>query len=175
MIRTPTFLDSRGEFSRIYDVSFLRKDFPNFCEVAQISFSRSLRRGTFRGLHVQSFPSLEMKAIRVVSGSIIDYIVDVNQDSSTFGLVTQIELSEIDPFTVIIPAGHAHGIYTTSDNTIVSYVMNVPYDSTRDIAINYQSSNIQLNLPGEVSVISDKDRDAPLLEDVLLSTVIKIR
>ena len=116
-----------------------------------------------------------MKAIRVVSGSIIDYIVDVNQDSSTFGLVTQIELSEIDPFTVIIPAGHAHGIYTTSDNTIVSYVMNVPYDSTRDIAINYQSSNIQLNLPGEVSVISDKDRDAPLLEDVLLSTVIKIR
>jgi dTDP-4-dehydrorhamnose 3,5-epimerase len=173
VLRTPTFPDSRGEFSRVFDIASVSNTFPTFHKVAQVSFSRSLKSGTFRGLHVQSFPSLEMKAIRVISGSIVDFIVDLNQGSQTFGLVTEIELSESDPYTLIVPAGHAHGIYTTSDNTIVAYVMNMPYDPNRDISINYRDEKFKINLPGDISVISEKDLTAPFLDEVLSSTLIK--
>ncbi len=160
--------DTRGMFSRIFDVGLLIPQTCFFNQVSQISYSKSLRKGTFRGMHVQSHPSLEAKAIRVLSGSIFDYIVNLDQSSVNFGKSISIEVSENDPFTIIIPPAHAHGIYTTSDNTIISYVMNVSYVPERDVSINYLDPKLGITLPGAISVISEKDESAPFLEDVLL-------
>ncbi|GBD90803.1 dTDP-4-dehydrorhamnose 3,5-epimerase [bacterium BMS3Abin04] len=45
--------------------------------ICQINTSKTLKRGTIRGLHYQVEPHLETKLVRCIRGSIYDVIVDL--------------------------------------------------------------------------------------------------
>ena len=76
--------DDRGFFSRYFcegefSSNGLNIDWP------QINNSMSLEIGTLRGLHFQNNPYTEVKLVRCISGSIWDVIVDLREDSNTYG------------------------------------------------------------------------------------------
>ena len=68
--------DSRGYFME----SFLRDDFDkfvgfsiNFCQENESNTTL----GVFRGLHYQIHPFAQSKLVRVIRGSVIDFVVDI--------------------------------------------------------------------------------------------------
>jgi dTDP-4-dehydrorhamnose 3,5-epimerase len=152
-------LDSRGEFSRVFDIEEIQKVVSDF-SLEQVSFSRSFQKNTRRGMHVQIKPSEEIKVVRVLKGSLIDVIIDTNLDSINFGKWAMFYLDAKIGDGLIVPSGFAHGIHTLEDETVVAYGMNVKYDPQRDTAIS--SSDLDLNIPWghPIHVISEKDRTA---------------
>ena len=152
-------LDSRGEFSRIFDLENIRNVFKDF-NLEQVSFSRSLRKNTRRGMHVQINPSEEIKLVRVLKGSLIDVIIDTNLESKNFGQWAMFRLDALTGEGLIVPSGFAHGIHTLETETIVAYGMNIRYDPLRDKAI--YSDDLDLNIPWgyPIEEISVKDRTA---------------
>jgi dTDP-4-dehydrorhamnose 3,5-epimerase len=152
-------LDNRGEFSRVFDIEEIKKVVCDF-SLEQVSFSRSFKKNTRRGMHVQVKPSEEIKVVRVLKGSLIDVIIDTNSDSMNFGEWAMFHLDAKIGDGLIVPSGFAHGIHTLEDETVVAYGMNVKFDSRRDKAIS--SSDLDLNIPWghPIHVISEKDRNA---------------
>jgi dTDP-4-dehydrorhamnose 3,5-epimerase len=159
--------DNRGEFSRLLDIESIKDNIAEFKNgVAQASISKSHATGTLRGIHVQSKPSIESKIITVISGSIIDYVVDLRKSSTTYLKKFQFEICSNDPVALLIPAGFGHGIYTLEENTIIFYAMNTSYVPYRDLSINFQDTIFNFKLPGKVFSISEKDKNALLLRNI---------
>lgn len=166
LIKFKRNLDERGEFSRLFDLKFLQEASLNFKEICQVSISRSRRAGTFRGVHVQTSPSIEMKCIRVLNGSIIDYVVDLNKNSRNYGKSLAIKVDSNDEWGILIPSGFGHAIFTTSNDTVIAYAMNSNFIENRDISIHYSDPLFDIQLPGEITSISEKDANAPYLSQI---------
>ena len=105
------FGDDRGFFREWFKLS----DF----EVAGVSFfaeqsnlSMSVRN-VVRGLHYQ-LPYAQGKLVRVVSGSVLDVVVDLRASSPTLGRSVVVELSADDGRQLWIPPGFAHGFQVLS-------------------------------------------------------------
>jgi dTDP-4-dehydrorhamnose 3,5-epimerase len=114
---------------------------------------------TFRGMHLQHGDKAQTKRLKVIRGSIIDFVIDMRPESSTFEKMSTYTL--LEGFELEIPAGFAHGFLTMTNNTIVQYLVDKPYDSHSDESINYQSiEEICELVDGYPLVISDKDKFA---------------
>ena len=85
-------LDERGLFARTYDKREFAEHGLEF-EVAQASVSFNARRGTLRGMHLQTPPHEEAKLIRCVAGSVHDVVVDLRAGSPTQLQWLEVELS----------------------------------------------------------------------------------
>ena len=87
--------DQRGYFVETYNASGL----PD--ELQDISFVQDNEaasvRGVLRGLHYQLPPHAQSKLVRVVQGEVLDVIVDLRKESSTFGQHTSVML-----FTILV-------------------------------------------------------------------------
>ena len=159
--------DNRGQFTRIYDLELIRESISDFVNFSQISFSHNLEKGTLRGLHVQSFPSVEAKLVKVIQGSIIDYLIDLNPLSKNYLKLQKIHLTEKDECILLVPPAHAHGILTLEPNTILSYAMNAKYDPSRDVSISMLRSSVNFDFPIKINQISSKDSAAMTLEECI--------
>ena len=158
-ILTPrVFKDDRGYF---YE-SFNQKEFEektgekiNFVQDNQSKSSY----GVVRGLHFQNPPHAQTKLVRCVRGKIIDFAVDMREDSPTYGKFVAVELSEDNHKQLLIPKGFAHGFSTQSEEAIVQYKCDDFYCKKCEggIYILDEKLNIPLNLNKEDIIMSDKD------------------
>ncbi len=89
------------------------------------SSSRAL--GTVRGLHFQVPPFAQTKLVRVLSGRILDVVVDLRRSSPTYGKHLAIELNEALADQLLIPTGFAHGFCTLEPGTVVFYKVDNVY------------------------------------------------
>ncbi|MCW5680709.1 MAG: dTDP-4-dehydrorhamnose 3,5-epimerase [Xanthobacteraceae bacterium] len=162
IVETDVSEDMRGSFARAFcerefSAAGLNTNWP------QHNFSRNTKRGTMRGLHYQVPPHGEIKLIRCASGAIFDVLVDVRENSPTFGKWEGFELSAANHRALYVPDGIAHGFQTLEDDSTVLYLMSAFYvpASARGIAWN----DPELNIPWPVAnpVISDADRSHPSL------------
>ena len=77
------YFDERGFFAETYNLKELNKIGLQTTFVQDnYSFSRS--KNVFRGLHFQNTPHAQAKLIRVLSGSILDIVVDLRKESDTY-------------------------------------------------------------------------------------------
>ena len=85
------FEDSRGYFFESYNEAvFIGEGIK--IKFVQDNQARS-SYGVIRGLHYQLNPHAQTKLVRVLSGSILDVVVDIRKDSPTYGEVYTLELS----------------------------------------------------------------------------------
>jgi dTDP-4-dehydrorhamnose 3,5-epimerase len=99
------------------------------------------------------------KLVRVVKGKGIDVIVDIRQNSPTYGQYDKVELSE-DNFNIVwVPPGFAHGFMSLEDDTHLIYKTSVYYNSLADGSINPLCSDLNINwgVSKDNIILSDKD------------------
>lgn len=151
-------------FVRLDQTAHRREDDRGWLEVLYESDSMVLKRsfsrkGVFRGLHVQMAPSAQTKVIRVVSGAIVDVVVDVEDPALELKTTT---LTPADGW-VRIDAQYAHGFYALED-TVFEYACDGGYDEASEQAWSIADRLPEL-LGVETVVLSDKDRAAPPLAE----------
>jgi dTDP-4-dehydrorhamnose 3,5-epimerase len=157
------FEDSRGFFlesysQRVFDEIGIREDFVQ----DNHSFSK---RGVLRGLHYQ-VQKPQGKLVRVVSGEIVDALVDLRRSSPTFGRTHTVKLSGENKHMAWVPAGFAHGFHVLSEAAHVLYKTTEFYfpELERTILWNDPELKIEWGLAGE-PLLSEKDKQGVCLRE----------
>jgi dTDP-4-dehydrorhamnose 3,5-epimerase len=157
IIKPEKNLDERGFFAR----TFCQKEFEahglNPC-VAQCNVSYNKRKGTFRGMHFQIPPYEEVKMVSCVQGVLLDYLVDLREDSPTFKQWIAIELSGENGYAVYIPKSFAHGFFTLSDHTTVHYQMSEFYQPAYARGFRFNDPAFDIQLPFAITTMAERDK-----------------
>ena len=148
--------DERGFFSRFYCFDEF-KDIGVLNNIAQANISFNKNKYTFRGMHYQVAPHEETKIITCLKGSLIDYVIDLRKEKSSYMKSFQIKLTERDKNALIIPKGFAHGFFTLEDDTEAFYLVDEPFSPEAERGIKWDDSAFDLSLPVSPEVISKKD------------------
>lgn len=151
--------DSRGYFFETYNAHVFKEAGIDTVFV-QDNQSRSAY-GVIRGLHFQLEPHAQTKLIRVMTGKILDIVVDIRKGSPTYGKAFSIELSAENYKQVFIPKGFAHGFSVLSEYAEVIYKCDVFYNKESESGISYMDPelNIDWMIPADKEIISEKDRN----------------
>jgi len=184
IIEPKVFGDNRGYFME----AFKKQEFEEHigpCNFIQDNESRS-SKGVWRGFHYQLEPYAQSKLVRIIQGSVLDVAVDIRKGSPTFGKYVAIELSGKNKRQLFIPNGFAHGFFVMSKTAVFTYKVDNPYMPAYERAILFSdpaigieqdmiSGQLQMAQPlfaikrdilgGQTVILSDKDRQAPLLCD----------
>ncbi|MBV9929929.1 MAG: dTDP-4-dehydrorhamnose 3,5-epimerase [Alphaproteobacteria bacterium] len=158
--------DARGFFSETWNAPALAAK-GIAVSFVQDNHSLSAEAGVLRGLHYQAPPAAQVKLVRVVRGSVYDVAVDIRHGSPTFGHWVGLTLSAEAWNQILVPEGYAHGFVTLEPNTEVVYKVSAPYSREHDRGIRWDDPAIGVDWPleGRAPILSDKDRQAPLLAD----------
>jgi dTDP-4-dehydrorhamnose 3,5-epimerase len=166
VIESEPYNDERGSFERLFCTrEFAGTGVP--MKIAQINRSRSRMRGTVRGLHFQRKPMSECKIVQCLCGTVFDVVVDVRRSSPTYLQWHAELLSEWNGKALCVPKGCAHGFQTLTDNAEVLYFSDEFYSPEHEHAINIRDPRIAIKWPLPVAALSDKDRNAPFLEQFI--------
>lgn len=157
--------DDRGFFSRTFDREAVRSVGIDPDGFEQDSVSRS-HRGVVRGLHLRS-GSGEAKLVRCSYGRVFDVVVDLRPGSATYRSQQHFLLDDDDQVSLYIPAGCAHGFQALTEPADVSYRIDRPHDPREDVTIAFDDPELAIPWPLRVTLMSDRDRAAPSLADVL--------
>jgi dTDP-4-dehydrorhamnose 3,5-epimerase len=166
LIRPGVFGDGRGFFVETYRESELATRFGIADRFVQDNHSRSAR-GVVRGMHFQIDPPAA-KLVRCARGAIIDVLVDVRSDSSSFGSWEAWRLDDADMHMLYVPAGFAHGFCVVSDVADVIYKQTAYWspDADRGFAPDDPKIGIDWPIPPEQRTLSERDRTAPSFAEV---------
>lgn len=156
--------DERGYFARIWCKRELQQHGLKG-DLAQSNIGFSHRKGTLRGLHFQKSPYAEVKIVRCTRGSIFDVIVDLRPDSRTYKGWFGVELSDENSRMIYVPEGFAQGYMTLTDNTEMNYHTSEFYNAAAASGVRYNDIAIGIRWPLPPSVISQQDRNWPLIEN----------
>lgn len=170
IIQPKIFQDERGYFYESFKQEELNKftEYPlSFVQENQ-SFSN---RNVFRGFHFQDTAKAQAKLVRVVKGSVIDIIIDIREQSNTFGKVLQIELSDTNHLQLLVPRGFAHGFLVTSETAIFQYKCDNYYSKEHENGINPFDPDLEISWPVEKEslIIHPRDLSWKALKDTRLA------
>jgi dTDP-4-dehydrorhamnose 3,5-epimerase len=162
--------DDRGLFSRI----FCKNEFKEIKlskDIVQINQSLTKKIGAIRGLHFQYPPKAETKIIKCIRGSVFDVAVDIRKDSPTFLKWHGEILSEESMKIFLIPEGFAHGFQVLKKNSELLYLHTEFYNPGFEGGLNYKDPILNINWPIDVTEVSKKDGDFPLIENTFFKGV----
>jgi dTDP-4-dehydrorhamnose 3,5-epimerase len=152
--------DDRGFFAR----TFCSEEFAAqglATQFVQCSVSYNKLAGTLRGMHYQKAPHAEAKLVRCTMGRIHDVIVDLRPDSPACGRWAAVELSAANRKALYIPEGLAHGFLTLACDSEVYYEISEVFHAECAAGVRWNDPTLGIEWPGEVRVISDRDRNHP--------------
>ena len=166
IIEPKVFGDSRGYFFE----SWNKRDFEEAIgpvDWVQDNESKS-SYGVVRGLHFQKGDKAQAKLVRVVEGRVLDVAVDIRPGSPTFGKHVAVELSGENHRQVFIPRGFAHGFAVLSKEAVFQYKCDNLYapEAEGTIAWNDPALGIDWKIPADDVLLSEKDRNHPMLKDI---------
>ena len=166
MIKPQAFGDLRGYFMETYKEQEFERHIGKI-HFIQDNESGSVR-GVLRGLHYQLEPFAQAKLVRVIYGTILDVAVDLRISSPTFGKHVAVVLSVENRRQLFIPRGFAHGFYVMSELAVFTYKVDNRYAPAYERGIRFDDPAIGVDwriTPGSTVKASEKDRNAPLLDD----------
>ena len=160
------YKDNRGFFLETYNEERYRSMGID-AKFVQDNMSRS-SFGVTRGLHFQIPPHTQSKLVSCVVGKVWDVAVDLRQKSPTYRQWYGIELSEENHQQFFIPQGFGHGFVTLSPFAIITYKCDNLYNAHSDAGIHILDPDINIPWPirEEEMILSDKDRQRPLLSQI---------
>jgi dTDP-4-dehydrorhamnose 3,5-epimerase len=155
--------DSRGYFVTTYNEQVF---LDNGLQTRWVQENESMStQNVLRGLHFQQPPHAQTKLVRVVSGAVLDVIVDLRKSSPTFGKWEAVELSEHNHRMLYVPKGLAHGFCAIEDQSVMVYKVDQPYEPSADGGILWNDPDLRIDWPVENPIVSAKDQNLPRLKD----------
>lgn len=157
--------DKRGYFMESFRKDLLENFLGHKLNFCQNNISKS-SYGTLRGLHFQTNPYSQAKLVSVISGEILDVVLDLRKKSKTYGKYFSIILNEINNYQLFIPKGMAHGFSVLSDFAKVQYQVDNYYNSKNAMGIYALDKNLNIdwNLNNNNITMSEKDSQNPIFE-----------
>lgn len=160
--------DSRGLFYEWHTARGFTAFAGHHFDIRQANCSVS-SAGVLRGLHFARVPPSQAKYVTCPRGSVFDVVVDIRLGSPTFGRWDSLLLDDRGRASVYISEGLAHGFLALQDNSTVMYLCSAEYDPGREHTIAATDPLLAIDWPvpdGHSLRMSDRDRDAPALEQV---------
>ncbi len=108
-------------------------------------------------MHLQLPPFAEAKLVRCVHGAIYDVIIDLRTDSPSYTQWIGVALTAKNRRALYVPKGFAHGFFSLEDDTEVLYMISEFYAPEYARGIRWNDSLFNIQWPGPVQVMSDKD------------------
>lgn len=166
MITPVRYGDERGYFSEVWrEDEFVRHIGPVHFVQDNESVSR---RGVLRGLHFQAGEYSQAKLVRVSRGTVLDVVVDLRQDSPTYGRHVSVELTASSGRQLFVPRGFAHGFVVLSDDAQFQYKVDNVYAPQSECTLRFDDPALGIDwvLPREELILSAKDRRGIELKNV---------
>jgi dTDP-4-dehydrorhamnose 3,5-epimerase len=155
-------VDDRGRFMRAWCFRELLEHGISFVPV-QANMGFSLCRGTVRGMHFQDASAVEGKLVRCTRGTMFDVVLDLRRESPSYGRWYGTELSAENGRMLYLPEGCAHGYQTLEDNTEMHYMTTAYYTPSAVRGVRFDDSAFRIQWPLSPTVVSEQDRNWPLL------------
>ncbi len=155
--------DARGFLSRMFCTHELLSVGWHW-PVSQINHTCTEKSGTVRGIHFQQPPNSEAKLVSCIKGSAWDVAVDLRHGSPTFLHWTAQILSAKNKRALLISPGCAHGFQPLEDATELLYCHSRGYAPEADAGLNPLDPTLAIVWPKPITLLSDKDRQRPLLQ-----------
>ena len=121
--------------------------------------------GVLRGLHYQLPPFEQAKLVRVLTGEVLDVVVDLRENSPTYGQHFGIILSEENKKQLYVPRGFAHGYVVLSETAEFFYKCDNFYSKAHEggLLFNDPQLNIDWKIDLSQAILSEKDQLLPTL------------
>ena len=150
IIQTKTFIDKRGLFKEIFRSKLIKKKFI-------FDVMSSSKKNVLRGLHIQTTKP-QAKIITVISGKIMDVVVDLRKNSKTFGKYYSVIISDKSDFSFYIPEGFAHGFLCLSKKCTVLYKCSEYRHKASEKTLNWNDKTVNIKWPIQKPILSKKDK-----------------
>lgn len=119
-------------------------------------FESYSKKNVIRGMHFQTHEP-QIKLVRAIKGKVKDVLIDLRRGSKTFGQIMQIELSEENHLSVLVPKGFAHGFRVLSEEALVSYKCIGKYLSKYDTGILWNDKDLEIDWGINNPIVSERD------------------
>ncbi len=157
--------DERGHFMETWHAKCFA-DAGIDAEFVQDNSSLS-SKATLRGMHYQ-IQQPQGKLVRVVSGEVLDVVVDMRRSSPYFGQWLGEVLSASNRHQLWVPPGFAHGFLVLSDTAEFAYKCTDYYAPQFERSVRWDDPDIGIDWPlgnGEQPLLSAKDAAAGSFRD----------
>lgn len=157
--------DDRGFYQENFQKEKLVKaGLPESFNVVQNNISYNRKKGVVRGFHAEPWD----KYISVAKGSVFVAYVDLRKGDS-FGKVVTLELDNNK--AVYLPQGVGNSFMVLEDDTYYLYSVNAhwsadKYDEYMFVNLNDPKIGVQWPIALDDCVMSDRDKNHPLLKDI---------
>jgi len=157
--------DERGYFMESFNENTFQKGVGQSVHFVQDNQSFSTK-GVLRGLHYQTGVHAQAKLVRVLSGEVLDVVVDIRPGSVTYGQYVSVVLSAENQQQFFIPRGFAHGFLVLSEKATFFYKCDNFYNKESEGGLIYNDPiiNIDWQFPIDQLLISEKDVLLPTLD-----------
>lgn len=163
IIETPAYEDERGSFVKIFNEDIFKNS--NLNVTFKESFYSVSNLNVIRGMHFHLPPMDHFKLIYVTDGAILDVVLDLRNESPTYGKYVSLELSSENKKMIFIPNGCAHGFLSLKENTCTVYLQSGVYSKPHDTGIKFNSFNMDWGV--ENPIISERDKNFVAFKDFI--------
>lgn len=153
--------DDRGHFFEAYNKDTFAEG-GIFCDFVQDNQALS-SYGVLRGLHYQVGEMAQAKLVRALHGEVLDVVVDLREDSATYGKSYSVLLSAENQRQMFVPRGFAHGYVVLSEKAVFFYKCDNYYSKAHEggVIFNDPNLNIDWQIDLKDAILSDKDKILP--------------
>jgi dTDP-4-dehydrorhamnose 3,5-epimerase len=163
------YKDERGWFYEFFnEKTYKQAGIPTAFVQENTSFSK---RGVIRGLHFQRPPHAQGTLVTVLSGKVLDIVVDLRKGSKTFAQVYYLTLDSVSRNMLMVPEGFAHG-FAALEDSIFYYKCTNLYNRAAESGIAWNDPKLNIQWPFNDPIISEKDSQLPVLDELLRNSVI---
>lgn len=149
--------DVRGNFLKSLQSSKV-PDTVDMQNIAETYISSS-QKNVLRGMHYQRPPYDLQKLVTVISGRVLDVILDMRKNSPTFGKAYSTELGDGCPFrSLFVPSGCAHGFLSLCDHSQMLYHTTAEFNSEYDTGVRYDSIGFNWQIEEKELIMTERDR-----------------
>ena len=153
-VMRPIFADERGFFHEIFRKSELEEKLGYEFKICQANHSRSTK-GVLRGIHRATWNKL----VTAASGKVQAVIVDLRENSPTFGKWESFILGEEgEQFSLFVPAGCGNSFMALSEVADYVYLVDDYWAPGKEIGILYNDEDLNISWEIENPNVSEKDQ-----------------
>ena len=159
IIEPKVFKDNRGEFFEAFNQKLFQEQTGLDVSFVQDNQSSS-KKGVLRGLHMQKGEHAQAKLVRVIQGKVLDVVVDVRENSTTFGQTFCCILCDENKKQLFIPRGFLHGFVVLEDETVFVYKCDNYYKPEAEDGVIYNDKDLKIDwmLSEDEIILSEKDK-----------------